>query len=227
MKEIQMSESLMIGVLLALSGGFMDAYSYLCRGEVFANAQTGNMLLFGVHLSAGEWSLALRYAFPVAAFAAGIVVSDWVRYEIKGSSRLHWRQITVLFEAVILLIVAFLSLKYNLLANSLTSFACGMQVESFRKVHGKGIATTMCIGNLRSAVEHMGDYFVKHDKEKLYASLMYFSIIISFILGAVCGNNAIHYFQEKAIMISSLFLGISFVLMRSPQYFFKTDKVLS
>ena len=51
-KKVQISESIELGILLALSGGFMDAYSYIGRGEVFANAQTGNMLLLGVHLSA-------------------------------------------------------------------------------------------------------------------------------------------------------------------------------
>ena len=49
----QTSESIELGILLALSGGFMDAYSYLARGQVFANAQTGNMLLFGVNLASG------------------------------------------------------------------------------------------------------------------------------------------------------------------------------
>ena len=44
-KKVQISESIELGILLALSGGFMDAYSYIGRGEVFANAQTGNMLL--------------------------------------------------------------------------------------------------------------------------------------------------------------------------------------
>ena len=83
MKELQTSETLKIGILLALSGGFMDAYSYLCRGEVFANAQTGNMLLFGVHLSSGEWQEALRYAFPVLAFAAGIAI-DGSHYPRSG-----------------------------------------------------------------------------------------------------------------------------------------------
>ena len=45
----QMSETIKLGILLALSGGFMDAYSYIQRDQVFANAQTGNMLLFGVN----------------------------------------------------------------------------------------------------------------------------------------------------------------------------------
>ncbi|MBC8862671.1 DUF1275 domain-containing protein, partial [Escherichia coli] len=43
----QISESIGLGLLLALAGGFMDAYSYIERGQVFANAQTGNILLFG------------------------------------------------------------------------------------------------------------------------------------------------------------------------------------
>ena len=43
----QMSESLLLGVLLAVAGGFFDAYTYLCRGKVFANAQTGNIVLSG------------------------------------------------------------------------------------------------------------------------------------------------------------------------------------
>ena len=50
-KAKQMSESIRLGMLLAVSGGFMDAYSYIERDHVFANAQTGNMLLLGVNLS--------------------------------------------------------------------------------------------------------------------------------------------------------------------------------
>ena len=43
--KFQISESIRLGAILALSGGFMDAYSYMERGEVFANAQTGNIVL--------------------------------------------------------------------------------------------------------------------------------------------------------------------------------------
>lgn len=67
----QISESLPIMILLTLSGGFMDAYSYLCRGEVFANAQTGNILLFGVNLSMG----ALEQGTPICVSCFGIC--DW------------------------------------------------------------------------------------------------------------------------------------------------------
>ena len=78
-----MSESIRLGIILALSGGFMDAYSYMCRGKVFANAQTGNILLFGIYMSERQWDMAIRYLIPVIAFVTGIGVADLVRMKIK------------------------------------------------------------------------------------------------------------------------------------------------
>ena len=91
----QMSESIELGIVLALAGGFMDAYSYMCRDEVFANAQTGNMLLLGINLSERNWGMALRYLFPVLAFAVGIALADVVRVHAKDKSLFpycvrHW-----------------------------------------------------------------------------------------------------------------------------------------
>ena len=91
--KFQISESIRLGAILALSGGFMDAYSYMERGEVFANAQTGNMLLFGVHLSQGDFQNTMKYLFPVLAFALGIALAEVVR--AKAGNLLHWRQISV------------------------------------------------------------------------------------------------------------------------------------
>ena len=41
----QMSDSMLTAFFVILSGGLQDAYTYLCRGKVFANAQTGNIVL--------------------------------------------------------------------------------------------------------------------------------------------------------------------------------------
>ena len=76
----------------------MDAYSYLERGNVFANAQTGNLLLFGVNLAEGNYFAMLSYLLPVLAFTLGILLADTVRCL---NIRLHWRQLSVLLEAVI------------------------------------------------------------------------------------------------------------------------------
>ena len=85
--KFQISESIRLGAILALSGGFMDAYSYMERGEVFANAQTGNMLLFGVHLSQGDFQNTMKYLFPVLKLSG-------LRQEIcfTGDRFLFWQK---------------------------------------------------------------------------------------------------------------------------------------
>ena len=119
-----MSESLTVGILMAISGGLMDAYSYLYRGHVFANAQTGNVLLFSIYLSKGERIQALHYAFPIVAFLSGVALSTFICHFGKHRDLLHWRQICVLLEAVIFFTVAGFSQNMNLPANCLISLAC-------------------------------------------------------------------------------------------------------
>ena len=209
-RERQISESVKLGIILSLSGGLMDAYSYIERGKVFANAQTGNMLLLGVNIAEGQYSLIVHYLFPILAFTLGIALSEWIHMK---QTKLHWRQIAVVMEAVILIGVSFIPLNMNLLANSLTSLACGIQVESFRKIHGNMVATTMCIGNLRSGTENICLFFQTGEVKHLKKVLLYFGIIICFIIGAILGNVFIKLWHQKAILCSSLLLLIAFVMM--------------
>lgn len=209
----QISESVILGVLLALSGGFMDAYSYMCRDGVFANAQTGNILLLGVHLAQRNWANALRYACPVLAFVLGIVLADLARLRFKSDKALHWRQFAVAFEIAVLFLVGFLSQNANLLANSLISLACGIQVEAFRKIGGNSIATTMCIGNLRSATQAFCMFL--HTKEKIHARTggLFFGIIGCFVIGAVMGDWLVRQWAEYAVWFCCAVLLAVFFLM--------------
>lgn len=211
MRITQISESKQLGILLALSGGFMDAYSYIQRGHVFANAQTGNMLLFGINLSQLKFLDALQYAIPVVAFTLGIALAEQLR--ACQWKKLHWRQIALIIETTILISVAFFNSDLNLIANSLTSFACGIQVETFRKIQGLSAATTMCIGNLRSGTENLFKYL--HTKERHYfdKGAFYYLIIFCFIMGAVIGNFFIHFMHRYAIIICSWFLIAAFLMM--------------
>lgn len=208
----QMSASLPLYLILSLSGGCMDAYSYLFRDHVFANAQTGNMLLFGVYLAQGDYPDALKYLWPILAFAVGIVLSDLIRGILK-QPRLHWRQIALLIEIVILFLASLLPQSHNAVSNALISLACGLQVESFRAVRGNSIATTMCIGNLRSGLNHLTAFFLTHRRERLGKAMIYFGIIFAFILGAVIESVLIRHFAQRALYLSVGTLIIAFALM--------------
>jgi uncharacterized membrane protein YoaK (UPF0700 family) len=53
-------ENLPTGLLLAGAGGFLDAYTFVGRGGVFANAQTGNIVLLAVAAGERHWQAALQ-----------------------------------------------------------------------------------------------------------------------------------------------------------------------
>ena len=208
----QESESIELAILLALSGGIMDAYSYLVRDHVFANAQTGNMLLFGVNLATGDWAQCLHYAVPVVCFAAGIALCHTIKI-VATEEHLHWRQMALIIEAVLLVVVGFVPEGRSLYANGLTSFACGIQVQAFRKFHGRPLATTMCIGNLRSGTQALVTYASGRDQKQLRGGLLSFFVITCFVLGAVIGNWAIPALGTHMIWIAPVLLAVSFLIM--------------
>ena len=209
----QTSETIELGIFLALAGGFMDAYSYICRGGVFANAQTGNILLFGVHITQGNFDASIIHLTPVLIFSAWIIIAEIINSKLKRKVKYHWRQIILLIEIAIFFIVSQIPLDHNLLANNLTSMACGMQVESFRTMYGNGIATTMCIGNLRSANENIFKFFESGQSISLKKALLYFFVIICFATGAILGNICIKFIGTNSIMICNIFLFIGIILM--------------
>ena len=210
--EIQMSERYRLGLILAGVGGFLDAYTYVCRGKVFANAQTGNIVLFGVSLVEKRWLSAIQYFFPVMVFVVGVFISEFMR-EKCNKKLFHWRQSILVLEILTLLGVSFIPMgKYDIIANVAVSFVCSLQVETFRKVRGNNYASTMCTGNLRSASDLLYKYF-KGKKENLKKSILYFGIITVFIIGGMIGATLTKIYLEKAVLFGAVGLLVVFFMM--------------
>ena len=209
----QMSEAFCTAMFLSLSGGLQDVYTYLYRGKVFANAQTGNIVLCGVKLVEGDWGAVLHYLVPLCFFALGVFAAELLRQKFRQMQRLHWRQLVVLCEILMLFVVGFFPQEWNLVANALVSFACAMQVQAFRKVNGYAFASTMCIGNLRSGMDSLCSWLVAGNRTAKDKALHYFAIIFLFALGAALGSVALNFCGAMAIWFSCLLLTVSFCLM--------------
>ena len=165
---MQTSESFRLSAILSFSGGLQDAYTYNVRGNVFANAQTGNVVLMSQNFMMGNWSNAIHYVLPLISFAAGVFLTEQIEYRFKNNKRLHWRQVVLIIEILLLGAVGFMPEELNVAANMMVSFSCAMQVQAFRKVHGYGYASTMCIGNLRSGTESLSHYLRDQDRSSVF-----------------------------------------------------------
>ena len=213
----QMSDSLLTASFIVFSGGLQDAYTYVCRDKVFANAQTGNMVLMSTNFFEGNFAKALQYFVPILAFALGVFTVECVHRRCAADGKLHWRQHVLASEILLLAVVGFLPQACNMLANVIVSFVAAMQVEAFRKVHGYGYASTMCTGNLRSGTESLANFLFLKDEKAIHRSRVYFGVIAIFILGAGCGAWLTARLGEKTVWISCALLAVSFFLMFSEE----------
>ena len=209
----QMSDTFHAAVFVTLSGGFQDAYTYICRGQVFANAQTGNIVLLSAALLRGDWAVCLKYVIPLLSFVFGTMAAECIHMRFRNFRQLHWRQLVLIQEIAFLLIVGFLPHSVNPLANALVSFVCAMQVHTFHKVHGHAYASTMCIGNLRCASEALSEYLHSHDRRSFEAARTYFGVILVFAVGAGLGSFVTEAADIRAIWVCCGLLLVSFALM--------------
>lgn len=209
----QMSEALLTAAFLSLSGGLQDAYTYIARGEVFANAQTGNIVLLSQNLFTGNWAKVPHYLVPLVFFALGIAAAEGMRYRFQQGTRIHWRQLILLEEIVTLFAVGLMPASLNMLANAAVSFSCAMQVQAFRKVNGYAFASTMCIGNLRSGVDSLCAWGRTKNPEARRKAGRYFGVILLFAVGAGLGSLSLGWWGARAIWFSCVLLAVSFLLM--------------
>ena len=213
MNKRQISESIEVGIFLALSGGFMDAYSYINRGKVFANAETGNIILMALKVCEGKFFEAVNYLIPIISFAVGVAICEIIKYRKERINMIHWRQILVMFEIFAFIVVGFLPQEMNRVANSIISMISGIQFATFPKIRGTAMATTMCTGNLKTGTQNMYRGIKTGDRSAIEKGLYYYVCILVFIAGTAIGYFAVKLMAEKAIFLAALAMINIFIMM--------------
>lgn len=217
-RAVQPSESYRVAAVLATAGGFLDAYTYVCRDGVFANAQTGNFCGMAISLVNRQFLAAVRYLIPILSFVLGVSLAMLTQRRLSARRGLHWRQGNILIEIMLLTLVAFIpdGAAANVVANVLVSFTCAVQVETFRKFLGGSFASTMCTGNLRSASEYLNNYLVRGDPALRRRSLQYFGIDLLFVVGVALGAWCTNRLGLRAVLLCCALLMTVFWMMRVP-----------
>ena len=219
--DLEITEKLGFGMLLASAGGLMDVYSYTTRGKVFATGQTGNFVLAAIQLSERNY-LGLLHAFvPIVSFWAGIFAAWQIFYALVKENQVLWQRRILAASIVILFITGFIPCSYpDVIANSLIAWAAAFQYCAFRKLGtNENYATIFCSGNMRSCVDNYYRGIVRKDKQSLKRALRYSCILISFLAGAAVGALEAGIFQEKAIWTAAAVLSAALLL----SFVFKAD----
>ena len=214
-KEYMVAESVPFGMILAIVGGFLDAYTYIGRGGVFCNSQTGNIVLLAVYAVKGEWSRALVHIPSIIAFILGVFTAEFIKRHLSKIVRADWTYIVLLSEIAVMIIIGFIPTSVsNILTTVVVSFVASLQVSSFRRLVDAPYSTTMTTGNLRSATVAAFLALTKKDRRAGMRSMRYFAIIFSFMTGAVVGGLLTAHLGITAIWFAGIILLSAVVLFR-------------
>lgn len=205
---------------LIVIAGVFGAYTFLLRGNVFCNGQTGNVVLMGMALGAGKWSEALYYLIPISAYLMGAFVSELLPKPIKQWLPIRWDTLLIAIEMIVVLILGFIPESAPVqISQVAVNFIASMQYNTFRQAEGVPMATTFATNHIRQIgvglakeVQHI------HTKNKSHRPklLQHFEMLIYFIAGSAVGTILCNLLVGKAIWVTLIPFGvILYTLLRA------------
>ncbi len=200
---IRPEERLHVAMLLSAAGGFLDAFTWLAHGNVFANAQTGNVVLLGLFSALGQWHNALRHVPPIAAFVLGVYVAHRLRVHGSVRGRRRIALFSLALEVAVLMLVAIVPpARLDLPIVLGVAFVAALQSSCFSRVEGWGYSSVMTTGNLRRAAEAMfAGSTSPHNPADVREARVFATICSAFALGSAAGAAATAQFVNAGLVI--------------------------
>jgi uncharacterized membrane protein YoaK (UPF0700 family) len=182
------TRTLGFAVLLTGSSGFLDAYTYLERGGVFANAQTANVVLGAIAVVEGRWLQAGQHLLTISTFAVGAVLAAQLAVSRRPRFAPTVEALATGLATVALVAAAFVPASAPpMLVTVPLVFVAAMVTDLFRKTGDLPylpIATTV---SLVRVVESSHEEVTRPNPGARRRFHVYGSIVASFLLGALIG----------------------------------------
>ena len=197
-----------------LSTGFLDAYTYIARGGVFANAQTANVIFLGVNASEGEFHAAGSHLWPILAFVLGVVIANYLKSERAKGVINYPIRLAIFVQIAVLVAVGFVPLSVpHWLVTVPVSFVAAIQMGLFRSVAGLNYVTIATTGNLLRLTENSYQWAVERDGEARRATRVYAGLVFSFAMGAIIGSFVTKSLEAAAAFVPAGLLACTLVAL--------------
>lgn len=196
-------DTLFSASLLAAVGGLLDSAVFVLHGHVFANALTGNVILFGITLVQQNYPQALRHLAPILAFIFGVAASRLLRVRPQFQASLA----VLLLEMAVLFLAGLAPTTFpETIFTATIAFVSAFQVSTFRTVGRFSYNSTFITGNVREISEGIANRFLHPDPEvrrhEFTKARKLTIICVLFLAGALLGAWAAPHFGNKALWLA-------------------------
>ena len=203
--------------VLIFVAGFLGAFTYVLRGGVFCNAQTGNVVLLGMQLGKGDWNGALYYLIPISAYILGAVVSELLPNPVKHRLAVRWDTLLIAVEMLVIVMLGFVPESAPVqISQVAVNFIASMQYNTFRQAEGVAVATTFVTNHIRQVGVGLAmEWRHRHNAEKPHRRkfLTHLGMLLFFAAGATVGTVFCLQFLGRAVWLTLLPLAVVFAVL--------------
>ncbi|WLB86113.1 YoaK family protein [Bradyrhizobium japonicum] len=164
--------------MLTMSGGFLDAFTWLSLGGVFASSQTGNVVFLGIDALSGRWQQAAHHLLPIVGFLLGACVA------IRMQAPLRCLAAHIVCLATAMLLLHRIPDPIVILG---ISFGVALQSASFRRVERWSYLSVTVTGNMLRAIDQ---FVATSDRDTLRGGVAMLVLCLTFLCGAAIGGYA-------------------------------------
>jgi uncharacterized membrane protein YoaK (UPF0700 family) len=168
--------SLLVASLLTMSGGFLDAFTWLSLGGVFASSQTGNVVFLGIDALSGQWRQAAHHLLPIVVFLLGASIA------IRIQAPLRCLVAEIVCLAAVMLFLHRIPDSAAILG---VSFGVALQSASFRRVERWSYLSVTVTGNMLRAIDQFKS---TKDRDESHGGGAMLLLCMMFLCGAAIGG---------------------------------------
>lgn len=201
--------SLATGSVLMVATGFVDAYTFLRHGHVFAQAMTGNLVLIGIGAFDPTVVPFWRPLVAYLGFVAGVAVV-WAWSRLREQPVPGPQVATLGLQVVVLVLVGLLSDQVPPAAVVVViAFTAGMQIAAFRGVGRAEFTTTVMTTNSMKAVSAALSALTSTDPEDKAVARAYGTALACFVAGAFLGAFLSTRWGDRAAWVDAALFALA------------------
>lgn len=190
-------------------GGFVGGYAIFNHCDIFANAQTGNLIRLVINACTGQLESILLIVLAFVIYAAGNVFYAVARKYSKISMKI----VSFIVTSVCIALTGILSgINNDYIAVYPVFFLTPVQWNAFKTAGGNSSATTFSSNNVRMAVMLLTMYFLEKDRKALRNSRFYWATLLWFHMGVAAACLLSLPFGTQSVWFCYAFIAAAVLL---------------
>ncbi|HET8664862.1 MAG TPA: YoaK family protein [Nocardioides sp.] len=211
--RVAATSTLRFALLITGTSGFLDAYTYVERGGVFANAQTANVVLGAVAVSDEHWVQALQHLASIVTFAVGAAVATHLATRQRPRFAPTVEVLATGLLAVTVVVAAFVPASAPPMVVTVPLvFLAAMLTELFRKAGDLPYLPIATTGSLARWVESTHEQVTHPTSSSRRRFRVYLGLVGAFVLGALVGALATEAVGVHASPVAALPMALAMYL---------------